>query len=91
MATQTKNTTAPFDDMVERANEASEQFTAAARKAGTAYLDSYDKAVDRTIDLELKLAAATRQDWLKSLIETRVEFTRELAGTYTNAARTLLK
>ena len=33
----------------------------------------------------------TQQEWLKGLIESQTEFARELADSYTTAARTLLK
>ncbi|HEX3978746.1 MAG TPA: hypothetical protein VHW96_20915 [Solirubrobacteraceae bacterium] len=89
--TQTRNSTPSIDGVFERAGEAQEQFAAAARKAGNAYLDSYEKVVDRAIELELKLAGTTQQDWIKSIAETQADFTRELASTYTSTARTLLK
>jgi phage-related tail protein len=89
--TQTRNSTPSIDGMFERAGEAQEQFTAAARKAGKAYLDSYEKAVDRATELQLKLADSTQQDWIKSIAETQADFARELATTYTSTARTLLK
>ena len=47
----------------------------AARKAGNLYLDTYEKAVDRTTELQLKLAGLTQQEWLKSLIEAQVDVT----------------
>lgn len=68
-----------------------EQYAEAARKAGNRYLDAYEQTVDRTLDLELKLAGASRQDWLEDLVEAQAEIARELSGTYTSAARTLLK
>jgi hypothetical protein len=71
--------------------ELNEQFLATARKAGNLYLDAYEKAVDRTVDLELKLAGMTKQQWLHSIIETQADVSRELAGSYTAVARTLLK
>jgi phage-related tail protein len=89
--TQTRNSTPSIDGMFERAGEAQEQFTAAARKAGKAYLDSYETAVDRATELQLKLADSTQQDWIKSIAETQADFARELATTYTSTARTLLK
>ena len=89
--TQTRNSTPSIDGVFDRAGEAQEQFTAAARKAGKAYLDSYEKAVDRAIEIELKLAGSTQQDWIKSIAETQADFARELTNTYTSTARTLLK
>jgi DNA uptake protein ComE-like DNA-binding protein len=92
MATsQTKNGMVTIHAAVERFTERGEQVLATARKAGKQYLDSYEKTVDRTIDLELKAAGATDQEWLKSLIEGQAELTRELTRSYTAAARTILK
>jgi hypothetical protein len=88
MATTQTNRTAP---PVDAAFEAGEQFAGAARKAGNMYIDSYEKAVDRAIELELKLAGATQQEWLRSLIEAQADFARELTANYTSSARTLLK
>jgi hypothetical protein len=90
-------TTAPktgipsFDAAFDQWRESGEQVLTAARKAGNLYLDSYEKAVDRTTELQLKLAGLSQQEWLKSLIEAQVDVTRELAGSYTTTARSLLK
>lgn len=80
-----------FDTAFEQVRESSDQFLTAARKAGNLYLDTYEKAVDRGTELQLKLAGLTQQEWLKSLIEAQVDVTRELAGSYTTTARSLLK
>jgi hypothetical protein len=80
-----------FDTAFEQVRESNEQMLTAARKAGNLYLDSYEKAVDRTTELQLKLAGLSQQEWLKSLIEAQVDVTRELAGSYTTTARSLLK
>jgi hypothetical protein len=89
--TQTKTSTQPLDSAFERATETSEQFVAAARKAGNLYLDSYEKAVDRAIELELRVAGATKQEWLHSVIETQADFARDMTRSYTSTARSLLK
>jgi hypothetical protein len=88
--TQTKNG-ASFDAAFEQFKDLNEQFLSATRKAGNLYLDSYEKAVDRAIELELKFAGLTQQEWLKSLIEAQVDITREVANSYTTTARSLLK
>jgi hypothetical protein len=89
--TQTKNGTPSLDATFEQAREMNDQVLAAARKAGNLYLDSYEKAVDRTAELELKFAGMTQQEWLRSLVEAQVDVAREVASSYTAAARTLLK
>ena len=89
--TQTKNTTPSVESAFGHANDAGDQIFAAARKAGNLYLDSYEKTVERAIELELKVAGATQQEWLKNLIEAQAGFARELTSSYTSTARTLLK
>jgi hypothetical protein len=89
--TQTKNGTPTFEAAFEQVKDLNEQFASAARKAGNAYLDSYENVVDRAVELELKVAGVTQQEWLKSLIEAQVDLTREVTNTYTTTARSLLK
>ena len=89
--TSTKTGIPAFDTAFEQWRESGEQVLSATRKAGNLYLDSYEKAVDRTTELQLKLAGLSQQEWLKSLIEAQVDVTRELAGSYTTTARSLLK
>jgi hypothetical protein len=90
-STTTKTGIPSFDSAFEQVRESSEQVFAAARKAGNLYLDTYEKSVDRTTELQLKLAGLSQQEWLKSLIEAQVDVTRELAGSYATTARSLLK
>ena len=93
MATTTSPKTGvpSFDAAFEQVKDSGEQVWAAARKAGNLYLDSYEKAVDRTAELQLKLAGLTQQEWVKSLIEAQVDVSKELASTYTTTARSFLK
>jgi hypothetical protein len=89
--TQTKNRAPTFDAAFEQVKELNEQVIAAARNVGNLYVDSYEKAVGRAIDLQLKVAGLTQQEWLKSLIEAQADFTREVTESYTTAGRSLLK
>lgn len=91
MATaHTKNGAPTFEAAFEQVKELNEQFLTAARKAGNVYVDTYEKAVDRAIELELKVGGLTPQAWLKNLIEAQADFQRELAESYATAARTVL-
>jgi hypothetical protein len=89
--TTPKIDTAKIDNAFEQVKELNEQFLVTARKAGNLYLDAYEKAVDRTVNLELKLAGMTKQEWLHSIIEAQADVTREVASSYTTVARSLLK
>jgi hypothetical protein len=87
----TTSSTRSFDAAFQQVQDAGDQLLAAARRAGNLYLDSYEKAVDRTIGLELSLADITQQEWLKSLIEAQADVAREFTSSYTSAARAILK
>jgi Phasin protein len=89
--TRTDTDTEPFDAAFEQLKETGEKFAEGARKASNLYLDSYEQAVDHAIELELKLAGLTKQEWLKDVIEAQAELARELTGSYTAAARSFLK
>jgi hypothetical protein len=89
--TQTKQNAPSFDAAFEQVKDFNEHFLSAARKAGNLYVDSYEKAVDRAIDFERRVAGLTQQEWLKTLIEAQTDFAREVAESYATAARTLLK
>ncbi|HEY2200926.1 MAG TPA: hypothetical protein VGH56_03485, partial [Solirubrobacteraceae bacterium] len=89
--TQTKNGAPGIDAAFEQVKDLNEEVLAASRKAGNVYLDSYEKAVDQAIELELKVAGLTKQEWLKNLIEAQADITREVASSYTATARSLLK
>lgn len=90
-STQTKNGAPPVEAAFEQVKELNEQFLATARKAGNLYLDSYEKAVDRAVDLELKLAGLSHQEWLKSVMEAQADIAREITSSYATATRSLLK
>jgi hypothetical protein len=91
MATNQNQYEAPLEAAFEQVKELNEQMLATTRKAGNLYLDSYEKAVTSAIDVELKIAGLTQQEWLKNLIEAQTDFARELTDSYTTAARSLLK
>jgi hypothetical protein len=89
--THTKDGAPGIDVAFDQFKGFNEQWLEAARKAGNLYLDSYEKAVDRAIEWELRVAGMTQQEWLKSLIEAQADLAREFTNTYTTTARSLLK
>ena len=90
-ATETPTTPAhAFEAGYEQYKQYSEQILDAARKAGVQSIDTYQKAVDRAVDVERKLAGATKQEWLKRLIDSHADMTHELTAAYTSAVRGLL-
>lgn len=89
--THTKTGPETVDAAFDQVKDFNEQAWAAARKAGNLYLDSYEKTVDRAIELELKLAGLSQQEWVRNVVEAQVDFAREISNTYTTTARSLLK
>lgn len=91
MATTHTDNAKTFDLAFEQLKDAGEQWAAAARKAGNICLDSYEQAVDRALDFELRFAGLSKQEWLKDVIEAQTEVARDITASYTAAARSLLK
>lgn len=89
--TETKNAAPTVEAAFEQVKDLNGPFLGAARQAGTLYLDAYEKAIEQTIKLELKVAGMTQQEWPTNLIETQADFTREVTSSYTSTARSLLK
>jgi hypothetical protein len=80
MPAETKN---PITDFNERA-------VANGRKAGAAYLDSYEKVVLSLADSYEKAAESTKIDWFATLAAAQAGFTREVTKAYASAARELV-
>ena len=79
-----------FEAGYEQYKQFSERVMDAARKTGVQTIDAYQKAVERTLEMERKLGVATKQDWLKGMIDSHADMTHELTGAYTSAVRSLL-
>ena len=90
-ATQTPTTPAQtFEAGYEQYRQFSEQVVDAARKAGVQSVDAYQKGVERALEMERKLAVATKQEWLKGMIDSHADMAHELTSAYTSAVRSLL-
>ena len=81
MAAETKAN--PVTDFSERA-------VTNGKKAGAAYLDSYEKAALSLADSYEKAAESTKVDWVSTLAAAQAGFTREVTKAYTSAARELV-
>jgi hypothetical protein len=90
-STETKNAAPTVEAALEQVKDLNGKFLGAARQAGTMYVDAYEKAIEQTVKLELKVAGMTQQEWLTNLIETQADFTREVTSSYTSTARSLLR
>jgi hypothetical protein len=63
----------------------------AARTAGGASLDAYEKAMQSFVSVEERLAGATQLDWVKAIVGAQAEFVQNISSSYVQAAREVLK
>ena len=89
MATAAK-TPRNLHDAAEQVIKLNEHFIEASKRAGSLYLDSYDKLVDGVTSFQQKLAEQSQNDTVKSVVATQVDVTRQLASAYTAAAREMI-
>jgi poly-gamma-glutamate capsule biosynthesis protein CapA/YwtB (metallophosphatase superfamily) len=75
---------------VARIRELNERAIEAARSAGEASLDAYEKALQSFVSVEERLANATQLDWVKAIVGAQSEFVQNISGVYVNAARDML-
>ena len=92
MATQPKSNpvTDTIESAAERLNELNAKAAVNGRKAGAAYLSSYENAVVSIADSYEKAAGATRVEWVSAVASAQADFTREITKAYTAAARELV-
>jgi hypothetical protein len=92
MATQTHpRTERSFDEAADRVRDLNERVLSASKKAGNASLDSYERTLVSIADFTEKAGSASQNEWISAVAHAQADLTRELAGAYTSAARTLLK
>ena len=89
MATQTKTDpiTESVETAAERVAELNEKAVANGKKAGAAYLSSYEKAVLSLADSYEKAAGATKLDLVATVASIQADFAREVTKAYVSAAR----
>ena len=89
MPTQTKTdpVTESVETAAERVAELNEKAVVNGKKAGVAYLSSYEKAVLSLADSYEKAAGATKVEWIANLATAQADFSREVTKAYTSAAR----
>jgi hypothetical protein len=90
MATTTTNRNTA-EAATERIRDLNEQIVDAAKKAGGAYLQAYEKALESIADYQQNAARHTDIEWVSTVVDAQARFTRELAKLYVSAGRELLK
>jgi hypothetical protein len=87
--TRAANETA--DAAAERIRELNERIIESSKKAGNVYLDIYEKTLNSIADYQEKIGEQSQVDWVTTIANAQASFTRDLAGAYSAAARSLIK
>jgi hypothetical protein len=90
MATATQNRTA-VNETTDRIRDLNERIITAGKKAGGAYLDAYEKALQSIADYQEQVAKQSDVEWVSTVVDAQARFTRELAKVYVSTGRELLK
>jgi hypothetical protein len=94
-AAQAKNATdaaaGASNETTERIRDLNERILEAGKKAGTVYLDAYEKALQSIADYQEQVARQTDVEWVSTIVDAQARFTRELTNLYVSTGRELLK
>jgi hypothetical protein len=77
--------------VAQRVRKLNERIIEAGREAGESTLTSYEKVLKSIASTIEKQASATDVEWLSSLATAQAKFLRDMATTWTEAARKVLK
>ena len=87
MATTTKNP----EQTTERIRNINERILDSTKRAGTSYVDAYEKSLVSVADHQQSLAEQTSVEWVSTIVDAQARLTREVAKAQATAARELLK
>jgi hypothetical protein len=90
MATTNEKTKNVAEDTTERIRDLNERIVEASKKAGGAYLDTYEKALESIADYQETVAKRSDIDWVSTIVEAQAKFTRELTKVYISTGRKLV-
>jgi hypothetical protein len=86
-----QSATQNFEDAAKRIRDLNERIIEQGRKAGLAYLDSYESTLNRLADFEERVGKAGDIEWITELANAQATFIRDVTAAYTRAARDILK
>jgi len=94
MATQTKSRTDRTqdraDETTEQIRDLNERWIDSGRRIGETYLEAYERGAHSVANFQDRLGATSQVEWVSAVAHAQADFTRELAGAYSSAARTVL-
>ena len=80
-----------IDAAAERIRDLNERILESSKKAGSVYVDMYEKTLHSIADYQEKVGKQSDLEWVSTIAKAQAGFTRDLADAYTSSARTLLK
>jgi hypothetical protein len=86
-----QSATQNLEEAIQRIRDLNERIVEQGRKAGLAYLDSYESTLNRLAEFEEKMGQASQLDWITELANAQAAFIRDVTAAYTRAAREMLK
>ena len=84
-------TTKPTEQTLKHITDLNEQIVDAAKKAGGASLDAYERTLESIAGYQEQVAKQSDVEWISTVIDAQAKFTRELTKLYVGTGRNLLK
>jgi hypothetical protein len=79
------------DEAVKRVRELSERIIEQTTKNGLAWLEAYERVLDRMLRLQERAAAATQIEWINDIAAANSDFVREMSTVYFQTVRKQFK
>jgi hypothetical protein len=90
MAIARKTTPKDLHIAAQQVRDLNGRLVKASRRAGTLYLDNYEKLVGNVTSLQQKLADQSRNEALRAVVALEVDMTKQVTSVYTSTARQLI-
>jgi len=84
-------TTKTTEQTLKHITDLNEQIVDAAKKAGGASLDAYERALESIAGYQEQAVKQSDVEWISTVIDAQAKFTRELTKLYVGTGRDLLK
>jgi hypothetical protein len=88
MPTQTQRSP---EQLAASIREANERILEYGRKAGTEFLEAYERTLLTYADYQDKLADDAASEWLTQTMKAQANLTRDIAGAFADAGRASLR
>jgi hypothetical protein len=79
------------DQLAASIREANERIVEFGRKAGTEFLEAYERTLLTYADYQERLADGAPSEWLTHAMKAQANLTRDIAGAFADAGRASLQ